>query len=206
MESEGESEGGIESETNTETWTPKARRASFRHPVRAFIHRFFRRLSVKLVTEFSVFALKGAAAPYSELVAAGKAPEEIEQAMGELSKLEGDKLRHFVRSLQASSGKTEGLKRVLVASFAEGEKLPPGAEKIEEHYYVLESFAAPRPAAPPQDARGGKGGRGGRGGGKGGGRGQGGPGRSGGGGGAGGRGPRPEGGQAAASKPTAPKA
>lgn len=158
---------------------------------------------MKLVTEFSVFALKGAVAPYSELVAAGKTPEEVEQAMGELSKLEGDKLKHFVRSLQASSGKTEGLKRVLVATYAEGEKVPSGAAKIEEHYYVLETFAAPRPPAPSQDARGGRGGRGGKGGrgrdgGKGGARGPGGPG-----GGRSGDRPARAAGPAAAGKPDA---
>ena len=124
---------------------------------------------MKLVTEFSVFSLKGAAPRHAELVAAGKTAEEIEQSLGESLKLEGDKLKHFIRSLEASAGKTDGLKRVLVASFGEEEKPPRDAHKIDEHWYVLEAFSAPRPPAPPKDARGGKG-RGGKGRGGGGGR------------------------------------
>ena len=136
---------------------------------------------MKLVTEFSVFNLKGASAQYVELVTAGKPPEEIEQALGEALKLEGEKLKHFVRSLQASSGKTEGLKRVLVVTFAEGENVPREAQKIEEHYYMLESFVVPKKPQADDRGRGGKGGKGR--GGPGGGRGGGGGGRGGAGGG-----------------------
>jgi hypothetical protein len=121
---------------------------------------------LKLVTEFSVFKLKSALAQHAELTSSGKTPEEIEQSMGEAHKLEGEKLKYFVGSLNAAKDKAEGLKRVLVVTFAEDEKIPSNAQKIEEHYYLLENFEAPKKAAPIGDKRGG-----GKGGGGGGGRG-----------------------------------
>ena len=119
---------------------------------------------MKLVTEFSVFKLKGPSVQHSEMTAAGKTPEEIEQFMAEAQKLEGDKLKFFIHSLKAMEGKAEGLKRVLVVTFAEEEKVPPTAQKFDEHYYILDGFAAPKKA--PADSKGkgkGRGGAGGKG-------------------------------------------
>lgn len=132
---------------------------------------------MKNITEFNVFNLNRALAMKNELSTAGKTPEEISAGIGEAFKLEGDKLKYFVASLDLINGKTEKLKRVFVVSFAEGEAVPSGIQKVEEHHYMLDYYQAPRPVKVEEDTKGNKGrgkGRGGKDGGRDGGRGPGG--------------------------------
>lgn len=134
---------------------------------------------MKNITEFNVFNLNRAIAVKNDLATQGKNPEEIQAAIGEAFKLEGDKLKYFVASLGLIEGKTEGLKRVFVVSFGEGETVPASVQKVEEQHFLLDYYQAPRPAQKPDEGGKGRGkGRGGRDGGRGGGgRGPGGPGR-----------------------------
>jgi hypothetical protein len=123
---------------------------------------------MKAVTEFPNFTLSQALKSKTAMAAEGKTPEEIQQSLGETYKLEGEKLTHFVNSLEVAGQHTDGLKRVLVMTLSEGENVPAKAAKVEEHYYVPE-FYAPMNAQQPkksdgkggrQNNRGGGGGRG----------------------------------------------
>jgi hypothetical protein len=134
-----------------------------------------RGLAMKSVTEFPGYTLSKGLQTKTTLTSEGKSPEEIQTAMGEAFKYEGDKLKHFLNALDVASQNSENLKRVVVMSLAEGENPPNRGVKVEEHYYVPESLILSKPAAPQEDkgrgkGRGGKGrggpGRGGPGGGK----------------------------------------
>lgn len=137
---------------------------------------------MKAVTEFPSHLLTRGLEAKTAMTAEGKTPEEIQASLGETFKLEGDRLKHFFNSLDIAA-KNAGLARMMVMSLAEGEKAPPKAVQIEEHYYVPEFRVLAQPQQPGREGRGGHGkGRHGRGGSGGGG------GRGGGGGGGGGRG------------------
>lgn len=100
---------------------------------------------MKSVTEFwSVNLNKGLKAK-ADLVTAGKTPEEIQTAIGESFKMEGDKLKHFMAAMEIATQNPEKLARVLVVSLNEGETAPPKAVKIEESHYIPEFQADPRP-------------------------------------------------------------
>lgn len=118
---------------------------------------------MRLVTEFASFTLVKGLSTRAALLAEGKSPEEVETSLGETFKLEGDKLKHFVNSLDVAAANADKLKRVVVLSLNEGENAPAKATKIDDVYYGPEFLAAPRPAPEKTDAKGG--GRGGRGGG-----------------------------------------
>ena len=122
---------------------------------------------MKLVTEFPSFTLTKALAAKTALSTAGKTPEEIETSLGETFKLEGEKLKFFVNALNVAGDNSANLKRVFVATYSEGENVPPKSVKIEEHHYIPEFLTTAKPAAPAKDAKGGRGGRGGSGGGRG---------------------------------------
>jgi len=126
---------------------------------------------MKTLTEFQAVQLKNAAKVKQELVAAGKTPEELPQAMGEALKMEGDKLNFLLNALDLTLQKTNDLKRVVVMTLNEGETAPSNAQKKGDHYYFVE-FYPPLPGAHPprgrqgqgdRDQRGGRGGPGGRG-------------------------------------------
>jgi hypothetical protein len=123
---------------------------------------------MKSVTEFWSFALVPGIETKKALVAEGKTPEEIQAAIGEKHKLEGDKLKHFINALEVASQNMDNLSRVLVVTLNEGENAPPKSTKVEEHTYIPDFKVAPKaPVTQKVDARGGqkKGGKGGKGGG-----------------------------------------
>lgn len=118
---------------------------------------------MKAVTEFPSFTLTKALTAKNSLTAEGKSPEEIQTSLGETFKMEGDKLKHLVNSVDVAGQNTQNLRRVLVVSLNEGENPPAKAVKVEEHYYIPEFLITAKPAA-PADAKGGRhGGRGGKG-------------------------------------------
>jgi hypothetical protein len=121
---------------------------------------------MKNITEFATHTLTKGASTKAALAAEGKTPEEIQASLGEAFKFEGDKLKHFIAALDVAAQNTQNLRRVLVVTLAEGEKVPARAAQVEEHYYVPELLvtAAPKPAADHKGGKGGKG-RGGKGGG-----------------------------------------
>jgi len=114
---------------------------------------------MKSVTEFwSVNLSKGLKAK-ADLVAGGKTPEEIQAAIGETFKMEGDKLKHFINAMEVAVQNPEKLARVLVVTLAEGESAPPKAVKMDESHYIPEFVAAPRPVnTQKSEMRGGGGG------------------------------------------------
>ncbi len=121
---------------------------------------------MKSVTEFWSHTLNQGLQAKTALATEGKTPEEINTALGEKFKYEGDKLKHFVAALDVASANQEKLSRVLVVSLTEGETAPPKAVKVEEHHYIPEQAAAPKGVAnvkEMQKSAGGKGGPGGKG-------------------------------------------
>ncbi len=91
---------------------------------------------MKSVTEFWTATLNKGIKAKEELTAAGKTAEEVMAGIGEAFKYEGDKLKHFVNSIECAIANPEKLSRVKVVQLAEGEKVPAKATKIEEHHYV----------------------------------------------------------------------
>lgn len=116
---------------------------------------------MKTITEFAPINLKNAAKTQQELQASGKAPEEMPQALGEALKLEGDRLTFLTNALEATNGKFDDLKRVLVVSLNEGEKAPSGATQKGDHFYIVEYYPpiAKKGAKGPEMRGPGKGGR-----------------------------------------------
>jgi hypothetical protein len=117
---------------------------------------------MKAVTEFPSYTLTKAVTTKAALTAEGKTPEEIQASLGESFKLEGDKLKHFVAAVDVASQNPQNLRRVLVVSLAEGEKVPMKSVQVEEHYYVPEFLitSAPKPVEDNKGRRGGPGGKG----------------------------------------------
>ena len=133
---------------------------------------------MKTLTEFQGIWLKNALNHREELKKAGKTPEEIPVALGEILKLEGDRLAALMATFEAVGAKLDGLKRVVVLMLAENEVAPKGAHTQGAFQLVVEHYQAPGRAPQPGsgdsrpgrgDKRGGKrGGDGGRRGGRGG--------------------------------------
>lgn len=93
---------------------------------------------------------------YEELI-----KEDLEKAITENFKLEGEKLEYFKNALNViDKRRFQDLKRVMIVTFADGEKQPPDAKKIDEHYYVAEYMASLNPPKPQRGrgrhARGGR--------------------------------------------------
>lgn len=120
---------------------------------------------MKAVTEFPSYTLTKAVTTKAALAAEGKSPEEIQASLGESFKLEGDKLKHFVAAVDVAAQNPQNLRRVLVVSLSEGEKIPMKAVKVEEHHYVPEFLVMPSAKPAEGDSKGGR--RGGPGKGKG---------------------------------------
>jgi len=126
---------------------------------------------MKHITEFFGHSLTAALVKDKELAASGKSPEELasarEQLLTELTKFEGDKLKHFMAALEAIAAKPDRIKRVVVWQVSEGEKAPKAALARDGFIYLVEHFPhAHGPAQPgrkqEENRRGQKGKRGGR--------------------------------------------
>lgn len=120
---------------------------------------------MKSITEFPHSTLQKVLAAKAAITTEGKTPEEITAAMGESLKLEGDKLKFALAAADLAAGKT-AVRRVLVASIAEGEAAPAKYQKVEDNYYLVETLEPMKPkeaaAAPSKFGKGGprKGGQG----------------------------------------------
>lgn len=123
---------------------------------------------MRSVTEFPTFKLVQGIELKKALLAESKSEEEVQAALGEKFKLEGDKLKFFFNALEVANTNLDKLSRVLIVSFAEGESAPSTATKVEEHHYIPEFVSANKPPAmgvkPSPKGRGDKGGPGGKGG------------------------------------------
>ncbi|OFZ22813.1 MAG: hypothetical protein A2X94_11965 [Bdellovibrionales bacterium GWB1_55_8] len=120
---------------------------------------------MKTLTEFPAATLKNALKTRDELIASGKTPEELPQALGEALKVEGDRLSHLLNALECVGKKVSDLKRVVVLSLSEGEKAPSGAKQFGEHQYIAEYYPSLNPPKPARsdEHRGDRGGKGGKG-------------------------------------------
>ncbi|MGK5085441.1 hypothetical protein WDW37_19305 [Bdellovibrionota bacterium FG-1] len=119
---------------------------------------------MKTITEFAAPYLKNAAQVKADLTAAGKTAEELPAAIGEMLKLEGDKLTYLLNALDFMGNRTNDLKRILVSALNEGETAPSGAKQIGERVYAIEFYAGLQKPQAPQHERDGdrKGRKGGR--------------------------------------------
>lgn len=123
---------------------------------------------MKTLTEFPSSVLKKAAQLKAELTTGGKTPEEISQSMSETLKIEGDKLSFLMNALEVIGNKQNDLKRVVVYTLSEGEKVSGPVAQKGEHAYLAEfypSLEKPKARAemdhhPGGDRSRGKGGRG----------------------------------------------
>jgi hypothetical protein len=127
---------------------------------------------MKTLTEFPVMNLKNAIRTKQELVTSGKTAEELPQALGEVLKIEGDRLNWLINAVELVGTKQEDLKRVVVYGLNEGEKAPAHATQKGDQYYLVEYYPSlnkntgkghPKSDHPGQENRKGKKrGRGGR--------------------------------------------
>ncbi len=114
---------------------------------------------MKSITEFGQPILQKVLTAKAALVSEGKTAEEIAASMGESFKLEGDKLKFILAAADLVADK-KAVRRVLVASIAEGETAPAKYQKIEDNYYLVETLEPMKPAAvaAPAGKGGGRGG------------------------------------------------
>src|SRR5258708_5735495 len=99
---------------------------------------------MKSVTEFPSIKLAEGVKIKTALAAEGKTPEEIQQNLGEKFKFEGDKLKYFFNALDVAVQHADGLCRLLVVKFNEGENVPVKAAKIDELHYIPEFRIEPK--------------------------------------------------------------
>lgn len=105
---------------------------------------------MKTLTEFSGFTLQDIGKTRTQLLTENKTPEEISAALTEQFKVEGEKLQLLLSALDSIDNKVTDLKRIVVGTLAEGEKLPPKAVQKEDKVFLAEYF-------PPMNRPGGKG-------------------------------------------------
>ncbi len=117
---------------------------------------------MKAITEFQSYVLTKGLNAKNTLAAEGKAPEEIQQSLGEAFKFEGDKLKHFVAAIDVAAQNTQNLRRVMVIGLNEGEAAPAKAVKVEESYYLPELLVMTMAKPEAQDRKGGRRGAGGK--------------------------------------------
>jgi hypothetical protein len=109
---------------------------------------------MKSITEFQPATLLKVLATKNTLTAEGKTAEEISAAIGETFKYEGDKIKYALAAAELAKDKTS-IRRVLVATFAEGEKPAPNYQQVEDTYYMVEAFNAKPIVIEKTDSRGG---------------------------------------------------
>ncbi len=108
---------------------------------------------MKSITEFQPTTLQKVLAAKNTLTAEGKTAEEISAAIGETFKYEGDKIKYALAAAELAKDQTS-IRRVLVATFGEGEKPAPQYQQVEDTYYKVETFnAAPVARAEKVDPR-----------------------------------------------------
>lgn len=99
---------------------------------------------MKTLTEFDGFSLRNAMTKKQELLASGKTPEELPQAMGEALKVEGDRLSFLLAALAVIEGRSDNLKRVVVYSVDEGKAAPKGTVEKDGKHFLAEYFFVPQ--------------------------------------------------------------
>ena len=115
---------------------------------------------MKSITEFQMPTLLKFSNAKAALVTAGKTEEEIAAALGETFKVEGDKLKYMTAASDLAASKTN-VRRVIVASFAEGETAPAKYQKVDETHYLVETLEPVKAATPVAPTKGGRGAPGG---------------------------------------------
>jgi hypothetical protein len=124
---------------------------------------------MRTVTEFLGVWLRQVLKTKNDLVTAGttdtaEAPA-LTTAMGEALKIEGDRLTHLMKALTHIADRSDSVSRVRVFQGEDETKMPKGAVKDGDHYYLVEFTILAQPKQQERrDDRGGKGGKGGKGG------------------------------------------
>lgn len=95
---------------------------------------------MKTLTEFSASHIKLATAKQKEFVAAGKTPEEIPALIGADLKVEGDRLNSLMTALEMVGNKTNDIKRVVVSTVEENEKVPHPKFVKDGKYFLAEYY------------------------------------------------------------------
>ena len=100
---------------------------------------------MKSITEFAQPILNKILTAKTALASEGKTPEEISASLGETFKLEEPKLKYVQAAADLAAGK-ELVRRVLVATFEEGETVPSTYQKVDDTHYCVEVLELNRPA------------------------------------------------------------
>lgn len=93
---------------------------------------------MKVVTEFWIPKLQEGNKAKAALAAEGKTPEEINAAIGEKFKFEGDKLKCFVNAMEIAAKATEKILLIKIVKLNEGQNPPVRGTVIEEFCYITE--------------------------------------------------------------------
>ena len=133
---------------------------------------FFGRNLKFIEEQMAMIQLDAKSAAEEVLKIEGKTEEEIQTALPEaiktavatkiteLTKLEGEKIDWLFAALDMVKGKKGSIKRVLVMSAGEGEKVPAGLKEVDGKYFSVELFPeAARPGAKMETSRDERGGR-----------------------------------------------
>jgi hypothetical protein len=95
---------------------------------------------MKTLTEFSAPHIKLASLKQKEFAAAGKNPEEIPALIGAELKIEGDRLTFLMSVLEIIGTKTLDIKRVVVSTVDENEKVPNPKLLKDGKYFLAEYY------------------------------------------------------------------
>jgi hypothetical protein len=109
---------------------------------------------MKSITEFQPTVLQKVLTTKNNLITEGKSAEEISAAIGEAFKYEGDKIKYALAAAELAKDKTS-VRRVLVATFAEGEKPAPNYQQVDDTYYMVELFNIKAVTSEKTETRGG---------------------------------------------------
>ncbi len=99
-------------------------------------------MALKTLTEFNGIELLNTLNTMEMLALAGKPEEEIHLTIGLATKRDGDKLKTFLDAVQSIKNRSQGLKRVVVYSATETDKIPERAEKRDGHVFFPEYYPA----------------------------------------------------------------
>jgi hypothetical protein len=112
---------------------------------------------MKTITEFSGFQILDAQKKKAQWTTEGKTEEEVQTQLAADFKWDEPKVafyKHAETFAAAQSNQNKRVKRIIVATVAEGEKALDGFQEAEGHYYKIEWFPSAARDERPQQATG----------------------------------------------------